>query len=297
MTIVQLRVLLELKALGNFTDVGDRLGITQSAVSHALASFEKEIGLTMFNRDRRGGVPTEAGTRILGHIREILDRVERIQEEASSLSGLKIGRLRVGTLQSAAIRLIPGILGVMRQKFPGIEISVFEGTDQEVQEWILSDTIDLGILTATCCGELETIPLITDRMFGIVPENHPLADQNILTLDQLSLEPIIRSLGSCGTLVASGFSKAGHSPGKKSIEARNISTVSAMVRSGAGSAILPGLAVPKDQSGIRVIPIDPPILREIVLAAPKLQSLSPAAKAFVEQTREWVGGRFSDRVW
>ena len=181
----------------------------------------------------------------------------------------------------------------MRQKFPGIEISVFEGTDQEVHDWILSDTVDLGILTAPC-DRLEIIPLLTDRMFGILPEGHPLADRNSLTLDQLSSEPIIRSLGSCGMLVASGFSNAGLSPGKKTIEARNISTVSAMVRSGAGSAILPGLAVPKDHTGIRVIPIEPPLLREIVLGAQKLSSLSPAARVFVDQTREWLKGRFDD---
>ena len=294
MTIIQLRVLMELKDLGNFTEVGERLGITQSAVSHALASFEKEIGLILFNRDRRGVVPTEAGHRILEHVREILLRVDRIQEEASSLSGLKIGKVRVGALQSVAIRMIPGIMGTMRQKFPGIEISVFEGTDQEVLEWMKSDTVDLGILTAPCASSLEVFPLISDRMFGILPENHPLGNRQSLSLDQLSLEPIIRSLGSCGTLVALGFSKAGLSPGLKTIEARNISTVSAMVRSGAGSAILPGLAVPKDHTGIRVIPIDPPILRQIVLAAPKFQSLSPAAKVFVEHTREWVGKRFED---
>ena len=65
-----------------------------------------------------------------------------------------------------------------------------------------------GILTASC-QDLETIPLITDRMFGIVPEDHPLGGQKALSLDQLVSEPIIRSLGSCGMIVASGFSKAG----------------------------------------------------------------------------------------
>lgn len=293
MTIIQFRVLLALKELGNFTEVGEKLGITQSAVSHALASIEKEIGITLFNRDRRGVVLTEGGQRILEHVREIIGRVDRIKEEASSLSGLKIGKINIGTLQSAAIRIIPGLVGAMRQKYPGIEISVFEGTDQEVYEWILSETVDLGILTAPC-HNLETLPLITDRMFGIVPENHPLAGQKTLSLDQLASEPIIRSLGTCGTLVASGFSKAGLSPAPKTIEARNISTVSAMVRSGAGSAIMPGLAVPRDLPGIRVIPIDPPLFRQIVLAAPKLQFLSPAAMVFVELTKDWVVGRFQD---
>ncbi|BAM06502.1 LysR family transcriptional regulator [Leptospirillum ferrooxidans] len=287
MTIIQLRLLLELKDLGNFTEAGERLGISQSAVSHALASFEREIGIVLFNRDRRGIFPTEAGERILEHAREILLRVDRIREEAGSFSSLKTGKVRIGTLQSAAVRIIPGVIGVMRQKFPGIEISVFEGTDQEVQEWVDSDTIDFGILT-TPCDSLEIIPLFSDRMFGIVPENHPLASRQSLSFDQFASEPVIQCLGRCGTLVTSGFSKAGISQGMKTIEARNISTVLDMVRSGAGSAILPGLALPKNRTGISVIPLEPSILRNIALAAQKFQSLSPAANVFVKFVQEWV---------
>ncbi len=287
MTIIQLRLLLELKDLGNFTEAGERLGISQSAVSHALVSFEREIGIVLFNRDRRGIFPTEAGERILEHAREILLRVDRIREEAGSFSSLKTGKVRIGTLQSAAVRIIPGVIGVMRQKFPGIEISVFEGTDQEVQEWVDSDTIDFGILT-TPCDSLEIIPLFSDRMFGIVPENHPLASRQSLSFDQFASEPVIQCLGRCGTLVTSGFSKAGISQGMKTIEARNISTVLDMVRSGAGSAILPGLALPKNRTGISVIPLEPSILRNIALAAQKFQSLSPAANVFVKFVQEWV---------
>ena len=51
---------------------------------------------------------------------------------------------------------------------------------------------------------------------------------------------------------------------------------------------MPGLALPKDRTGISVIPLDPPILRNIALAAKKFQSLSPAATVFVEFVREWI---------
>ncbi len=295
MTIIQLRVLLALKELGNFTEAGERLGITQSAVSHAVAAFEKEIGITVFHRNRSGVVLTEGGHRILDHVREIVGRVNRIKEDASSLSGLKIGKITVGTLQSAALRIIPGVVGVMRQKFPGIEISVFEGTDKEVHEWILSETVDLGILTAPC-QDLETYPLLRDRMFGIVPEHHPSAGQKSLTLDQLAAGPIIQCVGTCGTMAASRLSEAGLSPAHKTIEARNIGTMSAMVRSGVGAAILAGLALPRDLSGIHAIPIDPPQFRQIVLAAPKFQFLSPAAKVFVDFTKDWIAGRFQELI-
>ena len=113
-------------------------------MSPALASFEKEIGITLFNRDRRGVVLTEEGQQILDHVREIVGRVDRIKEESSSLEGLKIGKINVGTLQSDAIKIIPGLVGAMRQKYPGIEISVFEATDQEVCDWIISETVDLA---------------------------------------------------------------------------------------------------------------------------------------------------------
>ncbi len=287
MTIVQLRIFSTIAEMKNFTDVAVHLGITQSAVSHALSSLEKELGLPLINRDRRGIVPTDAGERILGHAREILVRSDRIQEVVAGLSGLRIGKVRVGTLQSAAIRLLPGVISTLRQKYPCLEVSLFEGTDQEIQDWLVSDTVDVGVMTAPC-DHLESIPLLEDRFFALFPEAHPLGDRPSLCFDDLKSEPFIRSTGTCGTLVISDLLQRDHGKDKKVVEPHNISTVAAMLRAGVGCAILPELAIPKDKSGMKIVPIEPPLIRKIVLSSTGFDSLSPATRTFVDQLRESV---------
>lgn len=286
MTISQLKILAALEENGNFTEVAERLGITQSAVSHSLAGLESELGVTLIGRDRKGGVPTEAGKRVLMHAREILARLELIREEVSALGGLRIGKVRIGSLQSVA-RILPEVVVRFRQKYPGIEVSVFEGSDQEILDWIRAGTIDLGVLTAPA-DEMKTFPLLRDRLMAVLPEGHPLGEKSVVTFKELSEWPLIRSFGTCGTLVASGFSEAGVFPGPKMIEARNLETLGALVRAGAGSAVIAELAVPSDRTGIRVVPIEPRRVREIVLAMLSFEGLSPAVEAFVEEVRSWA---------
>ncbi len=286
MTIAQLKILAALEESGNFTEVAERLGITQSAVSHSLAGLESELGVTLIGRDRKGGVPTEAGKRVLLHVREILSRLDLIREEVSALGGLRIGKVRIGSLQSVALRILPEIVVRFRQKYPGIEVSVFEGSDQEILDWIRAGTIDLGVLTAPA-EEMKTFPLIQDRLMAVLPEGHPLGEKSGVTFQELSEWPLIRSFGTCGTLVASGFSEAGVFPGPKMIEARSLETLGALVRAGAGSAVIAELAVPSDRAGIRVVPIEPRRMREIVLSMLSFEGLSPSVEAFVEEVRAW----------
>ena len=286
MTISQLKILAALEENGNFTEVAERLGITQSAVSHSLAGLESELGVTLIGRDRKGGVPTEAGKRVLMHAREILSRLDLIREEVSALGGLRIGKVRIGSLQSVA-RILPEVVVRFRQKYPGIEVSVFEGSDQEILDWIRAGTIDLGVLTAPA-DEMKTFPLLRDRLMAVLPEGHPLGEKSVVTFKDLSEWPLIRSFGTCGTLVASGFSEAGVFPGPKMIEARNLETLVALVRAGAGSAVIAELAVPSDRTGIRVVPIEPRRVREIVLAMLSFEGLSPSVEAFVEEVRSWA---------
>lgn len=286
MTISQLKILAALEENGNFTEVAERLGITQSAVSHSLAGLESELGVTLIGRDRKGGVPTEAGKRVLMHAREILARLELIREEVSALGGLRIGKVRIGSLQSVA-RILPEVVVRFRQKYPGIEVSVFEGSDQEILDWIRAGTIDLGVLTAPA-DEMKTFPLLRDRLMAVLPGGHPLGEKSVVTFKELSEWPLIRSFGTCGTLVASGFSEAGVFPGPKMIEARNLETLVALVRAGAGSAVIAELAVPSDRTGIRVVPIEPRRVREIVLSMLSFEGLSPAVEAFVEEVRSWA---------
>lgn len=88
MTITQLQVLIKTVELGSFTKAARVLNMTQPAVSHAISSIESELGVTILIRDKRQGLlVTDVGNRILVHIREILNGVEKIEQEVAMEKG------------------------------------------------------------------------------------------------------------------------------------------------------------------------------------------------------------------
>ena len=96
--------------LGSLTKAGETLGLTQSAVSHAIASLESEWGFSILNRGRSGIHLTSNGERVLKYIREILKWNEEMVQEIANINGLEIGTVRIGTISSVSIHWLPEIM-------------------------------------------------------------------------------------------------------------------------------------------------------------------------------------------
>src|SRR5262245_24988804 len=192
MTLVQLQVLVALVEAGSFTAAAERLGMTQSAASHALAGLEAALGVPLVDRQRRGLALTAIGETVVAHARVIFSETEHIRQSCAAIRGFAEGKVRIGSLASVSARLLPQILRGFRQHYPRIELVVFEGTDQEVREWICTRAVDLGFVT-TPNGGIEIVPLIQDEMCVVVADQHPLARHQHIRLAQLGDEPFILS--------------------------------------------------------------------------------------------------------
>src|SRR5437899_5715832 len=91
-----LRVLLAVVEYGGFTEAARRLGISQSGVSQAMRTLEKNLGGVLIDRNRTE--LTELGERVVEHARHVAAHLEAIRQEASAAAGVKTGRLRIGTI-------------------------------------------------------------------------------------------------------------------------------------------------------------------------------------------------------
>src|SRR5262249_48716055 len=146
MTFSQLQIFASVVKAGNFTVAAGHLGMTQSGVSHAIAGLESELGVELLSRERGGVILTDAGKRMLVYAQEILTQADYMRQEAAQFAGGEKGKLRIGAIWSVSARLLPGIMGAFRRQHPGIEMILFEGTDQEVEDWIMSGAVDVGFL-------------------------------------------------------------------------------------------------------------------------------------------------------
>jgi DNA-binding transcriptional LysR family regulator len=285
MTLVQLQVLVAVVEAGSFTAAAERLGMTQSAASHALAALEAELGVRLLERHRQGITPTSLGSQVLDHARIMLAEAEHIRQLIAAARGLAAGRVRVGSLPSVSARLLPGILRALQQRYPKIEVVLFEGTDQEVSEWIQMRVVDVGFVTEPLAG-LEAAEIAQDQVYGVVAAGHPLASAGQVQVAQLAAEPFILSKGGCEPMIREIYRRAGVAFHAR-YELGDMSTILAMVQEGLGVSIVPALSLPDALPGIVALRLDPPVYRHLSLAT-LAGATPPAVQAFIGQAQSWA---------
>src|SRR5215213_1839488 len=120
----RLRVLREVAARGSFSAAAEALSFTQSAVSQQVAALERECGTKLLERGPRGVRLTDAGRALVEHADAILARIEDAEEDLAAIAGLRGGRLRMATFQSAGSTLVPRAVGEFHRRHPDVELTV-----------------------------------------------------------------------------------------------------------------------------------------------------------------------------
>ncbi len=287
MRIHHLKALTAVADKSSFTGAAAVLGISQSSLSHAIADLEKELGTSLFVRDRRGSLLTEAGRRVLVHAREALARLESIRAEAEGMRGILSGRLRIGSIPSATVDLLPKAMAYFSRRHAGVELVLLEEPSQGMQqlvEWLGNGTIDVALLEMPVSG-LEVVPLMQDQLCAIVSLRSPLAALRHLTVRELAKEPFILSRYSTERLIHGAYAREGLAPAIR-FELQDLGSLVSMVREGLGISIVPRVAFPTLPHGVTLISIVPRIRRELGYAVSPLHRSSPASEAFIEALRE-----------
>ncbi|MEC3919169.1 LysR family transcriptional regulator [Nocardia sp. CDC160] len=295
MTFTQLKILQAVARTGNMTRAAEELATTQSAVSHALRALESEIGIALLIRGSHGVSLTAAGRAVCRRAALILTQVEALEQEVAAAREYERGSLRVGVIPSANARLLPPILRRFADAHSAVRLTVIEGSDDEVLEWLVTGAADIAIFSAGGAdttgfsrrrgagdevpGGLVTRPLATDRMLAVLPGGHQLSRCHSVPIIDLAGYPFIMSTGGCEPLITALARAAGVSL-KCHYRVRDINSILAMVAEGLGVSIVPELSLPAHRVGVHAIPLDPVAERTIQLAWPA--DPLPTATAFAE---------------
>ncbi len=285
MTFTQLEIFILVADLGGFTAAGEKLGITQSAVSHALKQLESEWGVTLLSRNKSGIEVTEVGRNLLVRAREMLGVSEAIRQEVSAVRGLNRGVLRIGSFgPSSSLLLLPRILAQYQQSYPEIEIFVDEGTDDAVARWIIERRVDVGFVVLPD-ERFDTQALVEDQFVALLPVAHPLASHPAVHLADLCQSPFIMTAAGATAHVERLFAAAGLRPTVKHRYSQILSIIK-MVECGAGVSIISGLALSEPVMamcpGVVKKPLVPVARRSVGLAVQSLKHASPAVHALLK---------------
>lgn len=288
MTFTQLEIFAVVAELGSFTAAGQRLAITQSAVSHALKQLETEWGVTLLSRGATGIAVTEVGKSLLVRVRELLGVSEAIRQEVAAVRGVHRGVLRIGSFgTTSSLQLLPRILEQFKRSYPGIDIFVDEGEDEEVNQWLIERRVDVGFVVLPD-ERFDTVPLVEDQFVALIPSAHPLAAKKAVSLSDVSVMPFIMTLAGSAAAIQRLFAQERLLPSVKQRYAQII-TIIKMVENGSGLSIVADLAAP-DQimalcPGVTKRPLTPRVKRSVGLAVLKREHASPAVEAFLKVAR------------
>lgn len=271
------------------TKAGERLNVTQSAVSHAISNLEREFGVRLLARNRTAVRLTADGERIIGLMREMLRLDEQLHQEIEAIKGIESGTVRLGTFTSVSIQWLPGIIHQFNNQYPLIDM---DGSYQEIEASIANGGSEIGFVNLLAADGLETIPLHKDRMVCLLYAEHPLGRQPEIRLNQLKDEPFIMPVAGCDNDVRRIFSEGGFMPNIK-YKLEDDQAIIAMVRNGLGVSILPEMILAEQTDGICICPLAGDHYRTIGLAAKSFEKCSPAAKKLIDYVVDWVNRTYT----
>lgn len=277
-TLAQLRVLVAVIDEGGFTAAARKLGLTQPGVSQAVQVLEDMLGSPLLARRRERVEATEIGLRILAEAREALRTVERIHEHSAGWNGVNSGSLRIGSVVSAASQILPAHLRAFQTRYPKIEVTLLEGSDEEVRDWALGNAVDIGI-TAESAVELTSEIIVQDEYVLVAGARHHRDLPPTLKIAQISGRPFIMSASGCEPAIQSFFSEENCSP-EIAFRVRDMGTLLEMVRQGLGISIIPELSASGNRAGLRFHTLNPARHRTLLMVMNGQSLFKPAVRAF-----------------
>ncbi|MBS0481771.1 MAG: LysR family transcriptional regulator [Proteobacteria bacterium] len=179
---------------GSFRQAGGATGINESAISRRIRDLEDRIGASLFNRRSTGVSLTVAGHKFLPEARRILRNIDRSVSEIASVGRVEVGQLRIGIFSSMASGFLAELLRQYDLIHKNVQVEFIEGNPDEHIAAVRQLRIDVAFLTGTRNWRgCETMPLWSERVFGVLPEGHKLAGKHNLLWQDLDRETFMVS--------------------------------------------------------------------------------------------------------
>jgi len=278
-TMLQLKTFVTVVDQGSFTAAGRRLGLSQPAVSRAVATLEKELGLPLVVRGRDGLSLTDAGSSAVKHAREAPRHMVLMRTELAGMAGDVAGTLTLASLPTATATLLAQQLRAFAERHPAVTIRLLEGSEEEVRDWLDQGAAEAGVVKLPARG-LQTAVLGDQEMVAVVPADSWLAARDVVDYAELAKEPFVLGTGGCADVFGPIARQAGVEF-DVAFQAREMSAVLEIVRAGLGVSILPDAALQQLPEGVVVRPLVPETVRRLGVAVSA--SASAPARAFLDQ--------------
>jgi len=292
MELYQLRSLVAVAEVGNFTRAAESLGLTQPALSQQIINLEKDLEHKLLHRLGRRAVLTDAGRIFIERARRILLEADNATKEIRDHAQTE-SRITVGAIPSVAPYILPALIAQARLDYPQLQIRAREDFRPELLDAVLDGSLDLAIVsTPVAIPALAVEPLMREPLLLAVGPEHPLLKKPKVSAADLAEETFVM-LGTSSSLAERVRQFCGDHKFEPRIGYRcsQLATVKSLVALGAGIAILPRIArSSKDDGQITYLGLaDTQPTRELVIVRHLQSYQSRGILQFLKMLREGLG--------
>ncbi len=192
MEIVDLRYLIACADAGTFTLAARTLVVETSTVSRRISNLEDQLGLSLFDREHTGIRLTRAGRAAVLHARRILSELESMKRVSRQYASGNVGEVRLGVRVPPIGGAARKLLTSWRIAHPDTTLTVFEGNERELALSLSEHRLDAAFVAGhTMWPRVTAVSLFRERIFAVLPTDHPLASRSELSWKALSSEVIL----------------------------------------------------------------------------------------------------------
>lgn len=286
--LADLRLFIHIAESPSLTQGARRAHLSPAAASARIKALEGQLDSRLLYRDSRGVELTPAGHKLLQHARLIMRQVDYLKSEFTTYGADSAGHIRIFANTTAVTEFLPEVLSGFLAERPGVTVDLQERLSRDIVRGVLDGTTDLGIIAGPLeVSGLQAIHFNTDRLVLALPESHPLASEQAVTLAQTLAYPHI-SLHEGSTLLTFLRDEV-EKLGQKLLLRIQVSSFEAscrMIEAGVGIGIIPESAAQRHSRTMRLATVqldEPWAVRERRILARDLNALPGILLALIER--------------
>ena len=261
MDLANLNAFIAIAETGSFSGAGERLHLTQPAISKRIAGLEQQLNVRLFDRLGREIGLTEAGRALLPRAYQIINVLDDTRRALTNLTGEVSGRLTLATSHHIGLHRLPPLLRAFTRQYPNVALDI-QFLDSEVAyEEILHGRAELAVITLAPEPHslVKATPVWTDPLDFVAAPEHPLVSNGQVSLADIALHPAVFPGGNTFThhIVQRLFEAQGLTP-NIAMSTNYLETIKMMVSIGLAWSVLPRTCLlytspsPRDQRGSRM---------------------------------------------
>ena len=245
MTLTQIQYMIAVAEYGNFTIAAKMSNVTQPTLSMQIQKLEEELGVKIFNRNKKPIILTRIGQKILNQSKRIMIESNRMQDTIDREKGVVAGDFKLGIIPTIMPTILPIFLNDFLKKHKNVNLIIQELNTNTIIENLNSGKLDGGIVSTPLKNEkIIEYPLYYEPFVGYIPNNHRLSSLKFLSNDDVENEEIlILEDGHCLRNQVLNFCSMSNETEKKNfkLESGSFETLVNLANEGLGITIIPYL--------------------------------------------------------